>query len=338
MTLTFHYITTHTPPIQWKALGERQELWTPGDEEMLLQPLDQGLRKMRGTQKKEAGNSYRTVDGIVGRDVLFPLNVSLGEEIQEIEWRFTSEKLQLLSLGPGNQSFLWYSPLDRYKKRLDALEYASLIIRNLTLKDSGLYQARIIFTSGNFNVHSFALSVYEPIPVPQIHIQSQCLTPLWCNITLECQVSGPGKAVTVTWRMWNRLSWLKQSEMSEVSPNSRTLSLSLPVGPSNSSLTCLASNPVDQRNITIDMKDICSPRDIYTSDRVPREPVNVYSCPLKWILLWKGLLLLGIILWTLGIRFILDKGQSEEGRGKKHQVNKPQPRPVVKDMSLVDKQ
>ncbi|XP_036611473.1 V-set and immunoglobulin domain-containing protein 10-like [Trichosurus vulpecula] len=278
------------------------------------------------TQEKGARTSCHRVDVIVGGDILLPLNVSLGAEIQEIEWRFNSENLQLLSFGPGSHSFLWHSPLDRYKKRLGALHDASLIIRNVTLKDSGLYEARVIFISGMFMVHSFALSVYEPIPFPQIHIQSQCLTPLWCNITLDCQVSGPGKAITVIWRSWNLLSGLKQSEMSEESPNSRTLSLSLPMGLSNSSLTCLASNPVDQRNITIDLKDICALRDIYASDKAPPEPVNVYSCPLKWILLWKGLLLLGILLWTLGIRFSPAKGQTEEVGAKKRKVNKPQQR------------
>uniref|UniRef100_A0A4X2L8L7 Ig-like domain-containing protein n=2 Tax=Vombatus ursinus TaxID=29139 RepID=A0A4X2L8L7_VOMUR len=296
------------------------------------------LQSQKGTQKKGARNSCHTVDGTVGGDILLPLNVSLGTEIQEIEWRFNSEKLQLLSLSPRSHSFLWYSPLDRYKKRLDGLDDGSLIIRNVTLKDSGLYEARVLLTSGMFNVHSFALSVYEPIPDPKIHIQSQCLTPLWCNITLDCQVLGPGKAVTVTWRSWNLLSGLNQSEMAEESTNFRSMSLSLPVGLSNSSLTCLASNPVDQKNITIELKDICALRDIYASDKAPQEHVNVYSCPLKWILLWKGLLLLGILLWTLGSRFTLDKGQTEESPAKKCQVNKPQPRRLRKDTSLVNKQ
>ncbi|XP_020847705.1 SLAM family member 9-like [Phascolarctos cinereus] len=296
------------------------------------------LQSQKGTQKKGARNSCHTVDGIVKGDILLALNVSQGTEIQEIEWRFNSEKLQLLSLQPGSHSFLWYSPLDRYKKRLDAMDDGSLIIRNVTLKDSGLYEARVLLISGVFNVHSFALSIYEPIPDPQIHIQSQCLTPLWCNITLDCQVSGPGKSVTITWRSRNLLSGLNQAELSEESTNSRTVSLSLPVGPSNSSLTCLASNPVDQRNITIDLKDICALKDIYASDKAPQEPVNVYSCPLKWILLWKGLLLLGILLWTLGSRFTLDKGQTEEGPAKKRQVTEPQPRRLGKNMSLVNKQ
>ncbi|XP_078011888.1 uncharacterized protein LOC144457697 [Phascolarctos cinereus] len=171
------------------------------------------LRSVRGTQKKRARNSCHTVDGIVEGDILLALNVSQGTEIQEIEWRFNSEKLQLLSLQPGSHSFLWYSPLDRYKKRLDAMDNGSLIIRNVTLKDSGLYEARVLLISGVFNVHSFALSIYEP--------------------------------------------------------------------------------------------------------------VNVYSCPLKWILLWKRLVLLGILLWTLGSRFTLDKGQTEEGPAKKLQVTKP---------------
>ncbi|XP_051849707.1 T-lymphocyte surface antigen Ly-9-like [Antechinus flavipes] len=267
----------------------------------ILQLLLLFLQSQIGTPKNEASSSsYHKVDVVVGGDILFPLNISLDAEIQEIEWRFKSEMLQLLSLGPGSHSFLWYNPLDRYKKRLDAMKDASLIIRNVTLKDSGLYEARIIFVSGMFNVRSFALSVYEPLPVPQIHIQSQCLTPLWCNITMDCQVSEPGKAVTVTWKSWNLLSQLNLSELSEVSPNSRTLSLSLPMGQSNSLITCLASNPMEQRNTTIDLKYICALRDIFASNKTPQESVNVYSCPLKWILLWKGLLLLGILLWITG--------------------------------------
>uniref|UniRef100_K7E5A3 Ig-like domain-containing protein n=1 Tax=Monodelphis domestica TaxID=13616 RepID=K7E5A3_MONDO len=223
-----------------------------------------------GTQKEEAKDSYHTVYGIVGGFILFPLNVSLETEIQEIEWRFKSEQLQLLSLKPGASSFLWYNPLDRYKERLEILEDSSLIIRNLTPKDSGLYEARVIFNSGVFIIQTFVLSVYDPIPVPQIHIQSQCLTSFWCNITLDCRVTEPRTAVTVTWKGWNLLSMLEKTEMSEISPNSRILSLSLPRSQSNSSLTCLARNPVDQRNITINLRNICALRDIYASDKAPK--------------------------------------------------------------------
>ncbi|XP_012405667.1 T-lymphocyte surface antigen Ly-9-like [Sarcophilus harrisii] len=292
-----------------------------------------------GALKNEArSKSYHKVDGVVGGDILFPLNISLEAKIQEIEWRFKSEMLQLLSLGPGSHSFLWYNPLDRYKKRLDAMKDASLIIRNVTLKDSGLYEARIIFISGMFSVWSFALSVYEPLPVPQIRIQSQRLTPLWCNITMDCQVSGSRKAITMTWKSWNPLNQLNLSELSEVSPDSRTLSLSLPMSQSNSLITCLASNPMEQRNTTINLKYICALRDIFASNKTLEESVNVYSYPWKWILLWKGLLLLGILLWILGMRFTVDKKQATKGRTKKLKFNKPRSCQIGKDMSLSDKE
>ncbi|XP_044530961.1 SLAM family member 8-like [Gracilinanus agilis] len=298
----------------------------------ILQLLLLFLQSQKGTQKKEAKDSHHTVDGIVGGSILFPLNVSLETEIQEIEWRFKSEQLQLLSLKPGASSFLWYSPLDRYKGRLEVLEDSSLIIRKLTPKDSGLYEVRIIFISGVFIIQTFVLSVYDPIPVPQIHIQSQCLTSFWCNITLDCRVSEPRTAVTVTWRGWNLLSTLEKTEISEVSSNSRTLSLSLPRNQSNSSLTCLVSNPVDQRNITINLRNVCALRDTYASNKASKEPVNMFSCPMKWMLLWKGLLLLGILLWTLGIRFTGDKGQAEEGQAKKNEVNRRRQPPGIKNM------
>ncbi|XP_023409894.1 uncharacterized protein LOC111751963 isoform X2 [Loxodonta africana] len=103
----------------------------------------------------------------------------------------------------------------------------------------------------------------EPIPQPQILIHSSYNTSSWCNVTLECGTPGATGNLTVTWL---------GKGFHEPTPNSRNLSLSLPLSQVNAHLICVVSNPADQKNATLDLGSIC----LWTG--------SLWS---KW--LWKGI-------------------------------------------------
>ncbi|XP_058392483.1 uncharacterized protein LOC131401321 [Diceros bicornis minor] len=97
----------------------------------------------------------------------------------------------------------------------------------------------------------------EPIPHPQIQIHSSSNTSGWCNVSLECGTPGATENLTVTWLTKGLPRELEQKETLGPAPNSRNLSLSLPLIQLNGSLTCVVSNPVDKKNATLRLENIC---------------------------------------------------------------------------------
>ncbi|XP_049736806.1 uncharacterized protein LOC126073783 isoform X2 [Elephas maximus indicus] len=207
-----------------------------------------------------------TLNRTVGESAQLHLNFSLRLPVREIEWSWSSEdeKNQLLvSWRPNTTAPAWYDFEDKYKHRFYLTKSAFLSIRNLTVEMSGLYGAKIKFNSGKFQEDVIRLCVYEPIPQPQILIHSSYNTSSWCNVTLECGTPGATGNLTVTWL---------GKGFHEPTPNSRNLSLSLPLSQVNAHLICVVSNPADQKNATLDLGSIC----LWTG--------SLWS---KW--LWKGI-------------------------------------------------
>nr|XP_012604187.1 T-lymphocyte surface antigen Ly-9-like [Microcebus murinus]XP_012604188.1 T-lymphocyte surface antigen Ly-9-like [Microcebus murinus] len=134
---------------------------------------------------------------------------------------------------------------------------SSLNIRDLTMEIGGLYVATIKFSSGESQQESFRVCVYEPIPQPQIVIHSSSNTSGWCNVSLECGTPGATENLAITWLSKGFPRELEQRETLVPAANSRNLSLSLPLSRLNGHLTCVFSNPADQKNATLDLETIC---------------------------------------------------------------------------------
>ncbi|XP_055259140.1 CD48 antigen-like isoform X1 [Moschus berezovskii] len=228
-------------------------------------------------------SSSCTLKRTVGASVQLTLTSSLYPNIREIEWNWQPEdheKTQLLvSWKPQTPNPEWYDLEEIYKHRLNLTEMGFLSIRNLTMKMSGLYTAKIKFHSGKLNEEEFRLCLYDPIPHPHIQIRSSSKTSGWCNISLECEIPGNTGNLTVTWLSQGLLRHLEQRG---IPPNSRNLSLSLPISLVNSHLTCVASNPAEEKNATLHLEDICPWRGSLQS---------------KW--LWLGILLM-VLMVSLG--------------------------------------
>ncbi|XP_036689349.1 SLAM family member 6-like isoform X3 [Balaenoptera musculus] len=209
-------------------------------------------------------SSSCTLKRILGGSVQLRLNSSLGPNIREIEWNWDSEddeKPQLLvSWKPNTPNPDWYDLEEKHKHRFNVTETAFLSIRNLTLEMSGLYTAKIKFHSGKSQEEVFRLCLYEPIPHPQIQIYSSSNTSGWCNVSLECGTPGNTGNLTVTWLSQGLPRELEQRGTLGPARSSRNLSLSLPLSHFNSRLTCVVSNPADEKNATLHLEDICPQR------------------------------------------------------------------------------
>nr|XP_005610285.3 SLAM family member 5 [Equus caballus] len=198
--------------------------------------------------------SYVSLKGIRGGSVWFHVFKQPGTELQEIAWAFgpAIKYTVMLQVHKGSEGTpTWVSLQDKYMQRVHVPNMTSLRIENLTREDSGQYRARANFPGGMESNKIFDLTVYEPVPLPQILAKSVSTTGGWCNITLECRASGVTDDLNVTWESKDLPRELEPAR------NSWTLAVSLPLSPPNASLSCVVSNSEDQKTITTFLGEFC---------------------------------------------------------------------------------
>ncbi|XP_033030195.1 V-set and immunoglobulin domain-containing protein 10-like [Lacerta agilis] len=148
-------------------------------------------------------------------------------------------------------------PTDRFGQRLDVVDETTLRLKDLELDDGGIYNTRIWFTKTQSQEQRFILTVYEPVPTPQIHPQVESKTPGGCNVTLRCHTPGR-EELSVSWETGDPHTVLGKSvNQYHVSDNGRELRVFSWNSSFNSKFTCLVSNPVDQKRASFDLLSIC---------------------------------------------------------------------------------
>ncbi|XP_074794355.1 CD48 antigen-like isoform X3 [Natator depressus] len=230
------------------------------------------------------------VNGALGGSVVLSVDLSPGKKVKKIEWSFSAGTGETIQLAEFNgEKFERPDPSDRFQQRLEMYE-TSLRIKALELGDSGVYEARVKIVPATLEEQAFLLTVYEPVPEPEIKSHSVSSTADGCNVTLQCQVSGR-EEVNLSWTRGNPPRGLGDSERYQLSPDGRTLRLSLQPNPPNSTFTCTASNPVDQKSISLDLQSICQSGDTGTDTDMWMGPLCVglivvtAACVGMW--LWK---------------------------------------------------
>ncbi|KAF0885777.1 SLAF5 protein, partial [Crocuta crocuta] len=180
-------------------------------------------------------------------------------KLEKISWAIKNESnyILLLHVSPGMDVPEWVNSQDKFKERLCVLNTTTLRIDKLTLEDSEWYRARCSFSTGIENAQYFHLSVYEPVPHPQVLEDILSLTRDWCHVTLECHTPGATGTVNVSWESKGLPRELEQRGPPGPAPNPWTLALNLPLSQPNPSVTCVVSNPVDQKTATRDLGEVC---------------------------------------------------------------------------------
>ncbi|XP_070323647.1 SLAM family member 8-like isoform X2 [Odocoileus virginianus] len=199
------------------------------------------------------------LQGIRGGSVLFHVIKKQEAEPEEVSWGFGPESNYsvLLRVHRGADTPTWLSLHNKYQQRVHVPNNLSLKIENLTCEDSGHYRARVSFTGGLELTQIFLLTVYEPVPSPQILMGSASITPDWCNVTLECRASGATEDLNVTWENKGLPEEWEQRRILEPASNSCTLAVSLLKDQSNVSLVCVVSNPVGYKTASFDLGRVC---------------------------------------------------------------------------------
>ncbi|XP_004778503.1 SLAM family member 9 isoform X1 [Mustela putorius furo] len=216
----------------------------------------------RGSAVDDSGNPV-TLKGAQGTPVLFQVirNPELPPEfeLEKMSWGIVSRSnfIVMLYVFPGRDVPEWVNFQDKFERRIYVLNIMTLRIVNLTLEDSGLYRARESYTRGRQYDQDFHLTVYEPMPRPQIGTMILSLTRGWCNVTVECNTTETREDLTVSWESEGLPRELEQRPAPGPAPNPWTLAVTLPLSRPSPSLTCVVSNLVDQKTAALDLGDIC---------------------------------------------------------------------------------
>ncbi|XP_073078264.1 uncharacterized protein [Manis javanica] len=243
-----------------------------------------------------------------GDCVLFHVAREAGAELKEISWGFGPDSAYtvILRVHSGADSPTWVSLRDKYEHRVHVPNMTSLRIDNLTCEDSGQYRARGSLTAGKEFNRNFHLTVYASVPLPQIQVTSSSITPGWCHVTLECRAQGTMEDLKVTWESKGLPEELEQRGIPGPAPNSWALDLSLPLSQPNPRLTCVLSNPLDQKTATTDLGAICVPAGSHAQTSARTLP-GILGATVT------VLLILGAGLWLWKMRG--KKKKMETGRG-----------------------
>ncbi|XP_048365028.1 T-lymphocyte surface antigen Ly-9-like [Sphaerodactylus townsendi] len=198
------------------------------------------------------------VSGIQGGSVLLPTALTSSEKVAKIEWKFQPQTGLALAIAEFIGGKLERpNPGDRFGWRLKMVDEATLRITELELGDGGDYMARVRLASAVVEEHSFTCRVYEPVPEPQILFRLVSRTAEMCNVTLRCLGSEKG-GINISWKRGDQLSFLEgSSDWYQLSAGSTDLHVSWRHNSSDSTFTCLLSNPVDQKSASFHLASIC---------------------------------------------------------------------------------
>ncbi|KAL8184868.1 UNVERIFIED_CONTAM: hypothetical protein K2H54_031303 [Gekko kuhli] len=201
-------------------------------------------------------NLPRRVNGVLGGSVVLSVNIVSSTKVREIEWSYQagSGPALLIALFRDGK-FDRPDPSDRFEQRIEMFN-ETLRIRALELNDSGVFGARVKIFPALVEDQLFQLMVYEPVLTPRIQSQLISSTPSGCNVTLQCLSPGKGR-VNVTWRKGNPIQDLGSTDKYQISPDGRTLRLSLQPTSLNTTYSCMASNPIEHKIVSFDLQRIC---------------------------------------------------------------------------------
>ncbi|XP_051550667.1 natural killer cell receptor 2B4-like isoform X2 [Myxocyprinus asiaticus] len=207
-------------------------------------------------------------DGLKSVSVMEGDSVTLHTDLSEVPrndqilWMFGPQQTRIAEMIKRfNSSFIDDGDDGRFRDKLQ-LDYqtGSLIIRNITVKHSGLYKLQIISNRGT-SYKRFSVTVYAPLPVPVIinnssHCSSSSSSSSERSSSPKCVFQCSVMTVTQV-----TLSWYKGNSLfSSISVSDLNSSHSLPLEveyQENNIYSCVVSNPIRNQTKHLNITEVC---------------------------------------------------------------------------------
>ncbi|KAK6467922.1 hepatocyte cell adhesion molecule-like [Huso huso] len=180
-----------------------------------------------------------TVNGILGQSVLLSTSLS-STPLKSMKWSVKKEDSQTVRiLKAENKTQPEITPT--FLQRVELLKNGSILLRNLTFSDQGVYIVTVTDWDGREETGTINLTVSAAVVIESLSASSNSPS-MGDNVTLSCRVSVGGQ---------RNISWLKDGAPL---PNKTLAHLALPtLVPSHCGLyTCLAQDPFSS-----DQADYC---------------------------------------------------------------------------------
>ncbi|XP_043934255.1 SLAM family member 8-like isoform X1 [Protopterus annectens] len=195
-------------------------------------------------------SSKKWLQGTLGKSLLLPADIPQGFQVREASWRFLSTTEDILaSFFKGTVEMMYKS---RFLNRTHLHENFSLQISDLRIEDSGDFELRLVNSEGGKRTQDFAITVYEAVSKPRIHLYSMgndmpSCSSQW-NIFLVCSVMH-GSHTAFTWKK-GAIAIPNNNEVS-ILDEGRILHTSLGPQDVNVSYSCTVANAISNDTETI---------------------------------------------------------------------------------------
>ncbi|XP_017370643.1 SLAM family member 6-like isoform X2 [Cebus imitator] len=242
------------------------------------------LQFQEGNLVSQTSSTPLMVNGVLGESVTLPLEFPAAEKIKSITWLYNGTSIAFIEPSETKSPQIHVTNLKR-GKRLNFTQSYSLQLSNPEMEDTGSYSAQM--SSGTtVKVSSYALRIFKRLPRPDVRVESIISENGICNAILRCSVEEGGETTTY--------EWTSVGPGAAVSHVGSILNGSWSLHDLDRSYTCTALNPASNSNSTpIRAAQLCA----------GSKAAEGTYCPVKWIFLGKGLLLL-VFLGVLGTWYI----------------------------------
>ncbi|XP_017952176.2 SLAM family member 9 [Xenopus tropicalis] len=183
------------------------------------------------------GNGPVPVIGRVEGSVLLPYCQPVS--VVEVTWDFPCNGHRVKVAEFRNQKFSITG--EEFRSRMDCCDNGtSVMIRNLTVNDSGIYTALIYDTEHRRHEISYNLTVFELVPKPEIKWEKKWNEDGQCYYTLNCSVQSDSPALSY--------SWMYRYNNSEYQHYANGSTIQISAHKNTREFLCLVQNPVNEEN------------------------------------------------------------------------------------------
>ncbi|OCT69171.1 hypothetical protein XELAEV_18040481mg [Xenopus laevis] len=207
------------------------------------------------------------VSGLTTQSVSLAPTEHLAHPVEDVSWYYTNNGTRYRLADFRNQQLsIRHS---QFSQRLEVDNSGTrLWIRELRSEDTGSYTANIVLQGTTQTVElSFTLTVYEPVPSPEIKMEKVRITPDWCNFTLHCSAPTKSSALSYSWMY-------RHKERYQPYTNGTTIHVSLQPESWDEEYLCFIHNPAHHKNVSIALREFCS-------DTNQTKDINDKSCRMK---------------------------------------------------------